>query len=351
MTEFTIQKTQNKINKHESKHRIVTCFVCYSEMEVKEGVVLYDTHFYHPDCWKEFQNSRGILSELQDGTKKVLIIGLGEIGYTNAEYMTSLGIWVDGYDINKKATQRALENNVIKNSAQNFSNYDYYLICISTHKPENMFVPYLDGLYETVYRIVQEGKEGALLGIDSTIPQDTTKKILEILNHKLHVVHVPHRYYRYDKEEHGVNQKRVIGACEKCCFDAGRKFYGQVLQIPLHPVSVPDIAELTKIVENSYRYVQIAYAEEMKILCDNIGVEYDELREAINTKWNIDMLKAIDGIGGHCLPKDSQMLLDISKKFVPTSILEASKKVDSNYRMHVQQSKIANENQKVASVT
>ena len=351
MTAFTIEKTQNKINKHESRHRIVTCFVCYSEMEVKEGVVLYDRNFYHSECWKEFQNSRKVLEELQNGIKKVLIIGLGEIGYTNAEYMTSLGIWVDGYDISDSAIKRALEHNVIKNKAEDFAGYDYYLICISTHKPENMFVPYLDGLYETVYRIVKEGKEGALLGIDSTIPQDTTKKILEILNHKLHVVHVPHRYYRYDKDEHGVNQKRVIGACEQCCFDAGRKFYGQILQIPLHPVSVPDVAELTKIVENSYRYVQIAYAEEMKILCDNLGVDYEELRDAINTKWNIDMLKAIDGIGGHCLPKDSQMVLDLSKKFVSNSIIEASKKVDSNYRMHLQKSRVANQNQKVASVT
>ncbi len=264
---------------------------------------------------------------------------------------TCLDFWVEGYDIDVNAVKRAKDNNVIKKGAKDFSGYDYYLICISTHKPENMFVPYLDGLYETVYRILREGKEGALLGIDSTIPQDTTKKVLDILNHRLHVVHVPHRYYKHEKDEHGVRQKRVIGACEKCCFDAGSQFYGHVLDIPLYPVSDTAVAELTKIVENSYRFVQIAFSEEMKIMCDNLGVDFEELRNSINTKWNIDMLQAIDGIGGHCLPKDSQMLLDVSKKFVSTSILEASKKVDSNYRMHVQQSKVVNENQSVTSVT
>ena len=334
MNTFTTQ--QKPVDKNNSKHRIVSCSGCFSDMEVKEGVVLYNENFFHSECWIEFEKSQSILAEMQKGQKKILIIGLGEIGYTNAEYMTSIGLWVEGYDINDKAVQRALDDNVIKRKAVNFSDYDYYLICISTHKPENMFVPYLDGLYETVYRLLREGKSGSLLGIDSTVPQNTTKKILEILNHKMHVVHVPHRYYKHEKTEHGVRQKRVIGACEQCCYDEGRKFYGHLLNIPLHPVSSPDVAELTKIVENSYRFVQIAFSEEMKMLCDNLGVDFEELRNSINTKWNIDMLQAIDGIGGHCLPKDSQMVLDLSKKYVPNSILESSKKIDSQYRMHVQ---------------
>jgi UDP-N-acetyl-D-mannosaminuronic acid dehydrogenase len=332
MNKFTIKQ---KLNETDSKHRIVSCFGCFSKMEVKEGVVLHNGNFFHLECWTEYENSLQCLTEMQDGQKKILIIGLGEIGYTNAEYMTGIGLWVEGYNIDPNAVQRALDNQVIKNKANDFSDYDYYLICISTHKPENMFVPYLDGLYETVYRLLREGKNGALLGIDSTIPQNTTEKILKILNHKMHVVHVPHRYYRHEKIEHGVKQQRVLGACEQCCFDAGRKFYGHILEIPLYPVSSPDVAELTKIVENSYRFVQIAFSEEMKMLCDNIGVDFEELRNSINTKWNIDMLQAIDGIGGHCHPKDSQMVLDLSKKYLSDSILESSKKIDSYYRIHI----------------
>lgn len=335
MNKFTTQ--QQTANKENQKYMIASCSGCFSDMEVKEGVMGYGPNLYHSECWTEFEKSFSVLSDLKNGRKKILIIGLGEIGYTNAEYMTNLGLYVDGYDISPQAMQRALDDNVIKEKAHSFADYDYYLICISTHKPENMSVPHLDGVYEIVYRLLKEGKSGSLLGIDSTVPQDTTKKILDTLNHKLHVVHVPHRYYKHEKTEHGVRQKRVIGACEKCCFEVGRQFYGHVLDIPLYPVSSPDVAELTKIVENSFRYVQIAFSEEMKILCDNIGVNFDELRNSINTKWNIDMLQAIDGIGGHCLPKDSQMLLDISKKYVQNSILESSKKVDFQFRMHVKQ--------------
>jgi UDP-N-acetyl-D-mannosaminuronic acid dehydrogenase len=125
-----------------------------------------------------------------------------------------------------------------------------------------------------------------------------------------------------------------MGSCKPCCQEKSKHFYGKLLGIPVFPVSSPDIAELTKIVENSYRYVEIAFAEELKIICDKINVDFNELRTAINTKWNINILEAQQGIGGHCLPKDSQMLLDISKDAVHSSVIEAAKKIDHQYRIH-----------------
>lgn len=270
---------------------------------------------------------------------RILIIGLGEIGYSNSEYMTKQGLHVDGFDINPDAVSRAIKDGVIKKEALSFSDYDFYVICVSTHKPENMFIPYLDGVFEIAERIAKEGKSGSLLGIDSTIPQGTAKEIEKILNHRLHVVHVPHRYYKFEKEKHGVNQKRVIGSCHDCCHNLAEEIYGKILEIPLHKVNDIDVAELTKIAENSYRYVQIAFAEEMKMLCDNIGINFEELRSAINTKWNVNVLEAQNGIGGHCLPKDSQMVLDIGRGYIKNSIIESSKKIDSQYRIHISKKK------------
>ena len=266
--------------------------------------------------------------------KKVLIIGLGQIGYSNAEYMTKLGIHVDGMDLNQNAIKRALDKKVIKKEAKNFSEYDYYIICISTHHPENMFIPFLDGIFSIVKRISKEGKTGALVGVDSTITRGTSEKIESILAHRLHVVHVPHRFYVHEQETHGVNQKRVLGGCRQCCVDEGYDFYQNMLKIRLRIVSSIQIAEMTKIVENSYRFMEIAFAEELKIVCDRTNMNFRELRQAVNSKWNINILEAKDGIGGHCLPKDSQMLLNISQGFVQNSILETAKKIDSHYRLH-----------------
>ncbi len=270
----------------------------------------------------------------QKETKKVLIIGLGQIGFSNAEYMTKLGLHVEGVDLNKEAINRALHHKVIQKEATNFAGYDYYIICISTHNPENMFIPFLEGVYSIVKRISQEGKTGALVGIDSTITRGTSRKLESILDHRLHVVHVPHRFYIHEKETHGVNQARVVGGCRPCCTEAAFGFYNNMLKIPLQQVNSIEIAEMTKIVENSYRFMEIAFAEELKIICDRINVDFGELRHAVNSKWNINILEAKEGIGGHCLPKDSQMLLDISNKILPHSIIETAKKIDSSYRLH-----------------
>ncbi|MGI0039115.1 MAG: NAD(P)-binding domain-containing protein [Nitrososphaera sp.] len=267
--------------------------------------------------------------------KKVLVIGLGQIGYSNAEYMTIKGLAVDGYDISEKAVQRALEDQVIRKRAHNFAGYDYYIICISTHRPDDMFSPHLDGLYEIAKRLSYEGKAGALVGIDSTVTRGTSEKIIEILGHRLHVVHVPHRFYINEKSEHGVRQTRVVGGCGQCCIEKARQFYGEMLDIPLHPVRSVDVAELCKIVENSYRFMEIAFAEELRMFCERSGIDFQELRGAINTKWNIKVLEAKEGIGGHCLPKDSQMFLSLSKNVLNSSIIEAAKKVDAEYRYHI----------------
>ncbi len=269
--------------------------------------------------------------------EKILVIGLGQIGYSNAEYMTSLGLNVDGHDISEKAVKRALDNGIIRNRAKSFQGYDYYIICISTHKPDNMFLPYLDGLYGIAHRISYEGKTGALVGIDSTITRGTSNKVKEILHHRLHVVHVPHRFYVNEQMEHGVRQTRVLGGCESCCVSEARRFYGDLLKIPLHIVNSVDVTELSKIVENSHRFLEIAFAEELKMVCDRSGVDFDELRTAINTKWNIKILEAREGIDGHCLPKDSQMFVNMSKNVIESSIIEAAKLIDHMYRLHIAQ--------------
>jgi len=270
--------------------------------------------------------------EVIQETNKVLIIGLGQIGYNNAEYMKSLGLHVDGFDINEKAVQRALEDDVINCSRPSFNGYDLYIICISTHKSENMFLPHLEGIYEIAQRIYDEGKRGALIGIESTVNKETTAKVLEIVKHRQHVVHFPHRFYVKEKENHGVNQKRVLGGHHLCCLEKGRRFYGDILRIPLYIAKSPEIAELSKIIENSYRFLEISFAEELKMICDLYGFDFEELRRAVNTKWNMKILEAREGINGHCLPKDSQMFIDFARKFRNTSLIETAKKIDEVYR-------------------
>ena len=265
---------------------------------------------------------------------KILIIGLGQIGYHNAEYMTRLGLNVEGFDLEQRAVQKALNAKVIRREAKDFSGYDYHLICVSTHNPNNMAEPHLDGLLETAEQLEQEGKESSLVSIESTITKGVSSQVDRLLGHKLHVAHVPHRFYSEDKKEHGVKQLRVLGGCKGCCTREAIDFYGCVLGIPVYTVKSVEVAELSKIIENSHRFLEIAFAEELKMFCDDQGLDFEELQGAINSKWNIKILEARNGIGGHCLPKDTQMFCGLSKNLLPYSTLSAAIESDRLYQLN-----------------
>lgn len=240
--------------------------------------------------------------------------------------------------------------------ATNFSDFDVYILCISTHKPDDMFSPQIDGLLSIVDKISKEAKNGALVSIESTIPKGTSKKVFEMLNHRLHVAHAPHRWYALEEQEHGVNQVRVIGGVCDCCLKIAMYFYdgrsenmndsssststttnekskAKSLGIPMHPVSDIEVAELAKIVENAHRYLQIAFAEDLYIYCQANNISFPELRDAVNTKWNVHILEPREGIGGHCLPKDTKMFLQSSKS-IKSKILQAAIEVDQDYRRY-----------------
>ena len=111
------------------------------------------------------------------------------------------------------------------NDDNGFSEFDVFVLCVSTHKPNDIFSPQIDGLLSIVERISKEAKDGALVTIESTIPKGASRKVLEILNHRLHVAHAPHRWYALQQEEHGVNQLRVLGGVYNCCLRLAMQFY------------------------------------------------------------------------------------------------------------------------------
>src|SRR5919112_1321648 len=156
---------------------------------------------------------------------KVLVIGLGQLGLPVAKYIKQRGGFdVYGYDISYKAMDRAQTTAGIK-KATNFRDFDVYILCISTHRPDDMFSPQIEGLLSIVDKISKEAKNGALVSIESTIPKGTSKKVFEMLNHRLHVAHAPHRWYALEEQEHGVNQVRVIGGVCDCCLKVAMHFY------------------------------------------------------------------------------------------------------------------------------
>ena len=292
-------------------------------------------------------------SELGFQINKVLVIGLGQLGLPVAKYVKQRGFETYGYDMNPQRMKQAEKNFGIK-SIEQFDDIDVFILCVSTHDPNDEYAPHVDGLFELARKISKEAKNGSLVSIESTVPKGTSKKIFEILNHRLHVAHVPHRWYALEEDVHGVNQVRVIGGVSDCCLKTALQFYdrkNEVLElddntnidavdaqnialdlgIPMHPVSEIEIAELTKIIENADRYLQIAFSEDLYLYCQANNVNFAELRDSLNTKWNVEILEPRDGVGGHCLPKDTKMFLQSSKS-IRSKILMSAMDVDKDYR-------------------
>jgi UDP-N-acetyl-D-mannosaminuronic acid dehydrogenase len=300
---------------------------------------------------------------------KVLVVGLGQLGLPVAKYVKQRGFDTYGYDLNPKAVEIAEKTAAIK-KAVNFSDFDVFILCVSTHKADDMFSPQIDGLLSIADKISKEAnKEHVLVSIESTIPKGTSRKVFELLNYRFHVVNAPHRWYALQEKEHGVNQLRVIGGVADCCLRVGMQFYNgydnnsnniknnatveeqdsssfthssllsqshlpRSLRIPMNPVSKKEIAGVTKIIENAHRYLQIAFAEDLYLYCQANNLNFSELRDALNTKWNVNILVPSEVIGGHCLPKDAKMFMQSSSNGRKSKILTAAIETNEDYNYY-----------------
>jgi len=236
--------------------------------------------------------------------EKVCVVGLGTVGMPTAIHIRKRGFQVYGYDIKPKSS-RDLTTAV--NWQEVPSNVQVYIITVGTGWKENK--PDASNV-RNVCQMISKKNARALVCIESTVPAGTCRRIAKECALDF-LVHVPHRYWTENSIEHGVRQVRVIGAINDASLRKGLRFYRQ-LDISLHVAPSIEVVELCKIAENAYRFVQIAFAEELRMICESNDVSFEEVRRACNTKWNIEILEARDGIKGSCLPKDTRYLKQLT---------------------------------------
>jgi nucleotide sugar dehydrogenase len=261
---------------------------------------------------------------------KVCVVGLGKVGLPTAQYISNRKIEVFGYDINPEAVEKAEKLGLEASSNIDTLPYaDVYIICVSTTVNKNG-KPNLSQIFDASEKVSKRSNRNTLLSIESTVLPGTSRKIFHsIFKDDVKLIHVPHRYWSEDPVRYGVKQLRVIGGINRESLREGLKFYGEMLDIPLHEVSLIEVAEMCKIVENAYRYMQIAFAEELKMICEDLKLPFEDVRKACNTKWNVEILEARNGITDSCLPKDIKYLSSLSSHNL---LLKAALEVDRQYR-------------------
>lgn len=247
---------------------------------------------------------------------KVCIVGLGEIGWETFKEIAKGPDTLIGVEISEQRIKEINPMgyyNIVRVVPQ-----DAEVYIISVYTPQQ--------IRDVISQI--DLSKNPLVVIESTLPPGETKKIVEKYP-GIKLVLFPHRYNPNDPEHHVFNLNRLISAYDDEALFRALDFYSPFISKRNLFIVDPEIAELSKPLENAYRYIEIAIAEELKMMCEKKGISFDHLRAAMNTKWNIDLKEARNGIGGKCLPKDCNF---INSFFDGNMLFRTALMVDKDYR-------------------
>lgn len=283
---------------------------------------------------------------------KACFMGLGYIGLPTAIISSQHGINVCGVDINPKVVEKTNrgELHIVEPGLQDLLKKavaskslvasttpfecDVYLIVVPTpfkakHEPD---ISYVESATKTVIPFL---KEGDLFIIESTSPVGTTEKMAELifaerpeLKGRIHIAYCPERVLPGNVIFELVNNDRVIGGIDDASADAAAEFYGKFVSGQLHKTNCRT-AEMCKLVENSSRDVQIAFANELSMICEKAGINVWELISLANKHPRVNILQPGCGVGGHCIAVDPYF---ISSAFPNEAKIIAQARSINNYK-------------------
>nr|WP_262987314.1 UDP-N-acetyl-D-mannosamine dehydrogenase [Sunxiuqinia elliptica] len=263
---------------------------------------------------------------------KVQFIGLGYIGLPTAAVVAQKGIQVHGVDVNhqvvetinqgkihiiepglEQVVKEGVEKGCFK-ASKTPTEADVHLIVVPTpfkgnHEPDISFV---ESATKTILPLL---KAGDTFIIESTSPVGTTEKMAKLifderpeLQGQLAIAYCPERVLPGNVLHELIHNDRVIGGIDSESTQQACNFYQTFVQGELHPTNART-AEMCKLTENSSRDVQIAFANELSLICDKAGVNVWELIELANKHPRVNILQPGAGVGGHCIAVDPYFIV------------------------------------------
>ena len=263
----------------------------------------------------------------------VNVIGLGYIGLPTALMMASHGVEVIGTDYNKELVntlnsgkttfkedgldelfEKAIDAGI--KFTTEYQVTDMYIISVPT--PYDSFSKKVDACYvaSAVKSVMKICPKGATVVIESTIPPGTIDKyvrpIIEGVGHiigkDINLVHAPERIIPGNMVYELINNNRTIGADDYSVGEKVKELYAAFCK---GEIEITDIrtAEMTKVVENTFRDINIAYANELAKICRSDGMDVYEIIRIANKHPRVNILSPGPGVGGHCISVDPWFLV------------------------------------------
>lgn len=283
----------------------------------------------------------------------VAFVGLGYIGLPTAVTLANSGVRVTGIDVNEEAVARINRGEVTivepgleeaLESALNSGNFtatttpvhaDAYVIAVPTPftSDHDIDMKYIYSAAESIAPLL-EGDE--LVVLESTSPPKTTEKMAQrILNlrpefkdeGKLHFAHCPERILPGVAMTELKTNDRIIGGMTEEATRRATEIYASFCEGELLPTDAAT-AEMAKLTENTFRDVNIALANELSLICDNLGIDVWELIKLANHHPRVNLLQPGPGVGGHCIAVDPWFIVAADRK--NSRLIKTAREVNDN---------------------
>ena len=278
-----------------------------------------------------------LLQRAKEKDLTVTILGMGYIGLPTAIAFAKAGFTVKGFDVNKKVieTLRAGHIHIVEPSLQEafeealksgrliptdkLEKSDVFIISVPTpfkknHEEKIADLSYVESASKEVATVLEENN---LVILESTVPPMTTKLMTNILEResgisrdKFMSVHCPERVLPgrilYELE----HNDRIIGAERREAGEYTKVIYDAMVKEGTCYITDDITAEMCKLVENTFRDVNIAFANELSVICDKLGIDVFELIKLANKHPRVNILTPGAGVGGHCLAVDPWFIVE-----------------------------------------
>lgn len=270
---------------------------------------------------------------------KISILGLGYIGIPLAIVLADKSYKVYGFDndpnvieniknlkikIKEKDLLKKFKNKKVQKNfyvSNKITKSDVYIICVPTPFNKKKLKPDLSAVISAINKIINLLEEGNLIIIESTCPVGTTEFIKQIIYKKrkdfkknsIRLAYCPERILPGNTLLELINNNRIIGGVDKQSSIHAKRLYKKFVKGSLN-ITSSETAEMTKLVENTYRDLNIAYANELSMMCDKLNINVWKLIELANLHPRVNILRPGPGVGGHCIAVDPWFLISKNQK-------------------------------------
>ncbi len=291
--------------------------------------------------------------KILDRTVTLGVVGLGYVGLPLAVEKAKAGFKVIGFDVQDQKVDMVNQGHnyigdVVDSDLEKIVREGYLrattdfasvascdCVCIAVPTPLDAHQqPDISYVRASAESIMPHMHKDMLIVLESTTYPGTTEELLKPILEKsglkcgedFYLAFSPERVDPGNLIYKTKNTPKVVGGCTPECTDIAATLYEAVLEAPVHRVSCPAVAEMEKILENTYRNVNIGLVNEMAMLCDRMGISIWEVVDAAKSKpYGFQAFYPGPGLGGHCIPLDPYYLSWKAREYgFHTSMIESS---------------------------